>query len=265
MSPAMTRHATGRHVMRGFLLLTVAAAACHAQGGAAERGAQLYRTQCAIPYCHGPEGGAGRAPRLAGHRLNVNTVYKVITWGVPGTAMPEFTTRLKSNEIADLVAYVMTLGGSAAAPAPAPPVAPRALTPQAREGRALFFDSARVADCGSCHEFDGWGVPVGPDLARLRPDRLQELPNLLREIAPENVVTARPAGEAPFPAVVVERTEARVRVYDLTATLPVLRSFAAGRIAVEPGTSWRHGQATRSYTASELEIIAGYLRWHASQ
>ena len=45
MSPAMTRHATGRHVMRGFLLLTVAAAACHAQDGAAERGAQLYRTQ----------------------------------------------------------------------------------------------------------------------------------------------------------------------------------------------------------------------------
>jgi hypothetical protein len=140
-------------------------------------------------------------------------------------------------------------------------VAPRVLTPQAREGRALFFDSARVGDCGSCHEFDGWGVPVGPDLARLRPDRL----NLLREIAVDDVVTARPAGEAPFPAVVVERTEARVRVYDLTATLPVLRSFAPGSIAIEPGTSWRHRQATRSYTASELEIVAGYLRWHASQ
>ena len=257
-------HATCRHVPRGFFLLTVAAAACHAQDGAAERGAQLYRTQCAIPYCHGPEGGAGRAPRLAGHHLNVNTLFKVITWGIPGTAMPEFTTRLKSNEISDLVAYVMTLGGSATAPA-APPVAPRALTPQAMEGRKLFFDSARVADCGSCHEFDGWGVPVGPDLARLRSDRLQELPKLLRETAPENVVTARPAGEAPFPAVVVERTEVRVRVYDLTATLPVLRSFAPGSIAIEPGTSWRHRQATRSYTASELEIVAAYLRGHTSQ
>jgi mono/diheme cytochrome c family protein len=258
-------HATCRHVPRGFFLLTVAAAACHAQDGAAERGAQLYRTQCAIPYCHGPEGGAGRAPRLAGHHLNVNTLFKVITWGIPGTAMPEFTTRLKSNEISDLVAYVMTLGGSATAPAPATPVVLRALTPQAMEGRKLFFDSARVADCGSCHELDGWGVPVGPDLARLRPDRLQELPNLLREIAPENVVTARSAGEAPFPAVVVERTQARVRVYDLTSTLPVLRSFAPGSIAIEPGTSWRHGQATRSYTASELDIVAGYLRWHTSQ
>jgi mono/diheme cytochrome c family protein len=239
----------------------VTAAACHAQDGATERGAQLYRAQCAIPYCHGPEGGAGRAPRLAGHRLNVNTMFKVITWGIPGTGMPEFTTRLKSNEISDLVAYVMTLGGGAAAPAAAPPVAPRALTPQAREGRALFFDSARAGTCGSCHELDGWGVPVGPDLAALRPDRLQDL----REIASQKVVTARPAGEAPFPAVVVERTEAKVRVYDLTATIPVLRSFAAGRIAIEPGTAWRHALATRSYTANELEIITGYLRWRASQ
>ncbi len=246
---------------RGFLLAMVAAAAGHAQDGAAERGAQLYRANCAIPYCHGPEGGAGRAPRLAGHRLNVNTLFKVITWGIPGTGMPEFTTRLKSNEISDLVAYVMTLGGGGAAPAPAQPAAPRTLTPEAKEGRALFFDSARAGACGSCHELDGWGVPVGPDLARLPPGRWKDL----REIATENVVTARPAGEAPFPAVVVERTEARVRVYDLTAALPVLRSFARGRIAIESGTSWRHGEATRRYTANELEIVAGYLRWRASQ
>ena len=236
---------------RRLLLMIAAAAACRAQNGAAERGAQLYRTQCAIPYCHGPEGGAGRAPRLAGHRLNVNTMFKVITWGIPGTGMPEFTTRLKSNEIADLVAYMMTLGGAAAS-APAPSVAPRALTPQAREGRALFFDSARAGACGSCHELDGWGVPVGPDLAA--PSH-----------ATGSVVTARPVGEPPFPAVVVERTDAKARVYDLTSTIPVLRSFPAGRIAIDSATSWTHLQATRSYTAAELEVIAGYLRWRASQ
>jgi mono/diheme cytochrome c family protein len=246
---------------RGLLMAMVAAAACHAQDGAAERGAQLYRAQCAIPYCHGPEGGAGRAPRLAGHRLNVNTMFKVITWGIPGTGMPEFTTRLKSNEISDLVAYVMTLGGGAATPAPAPPAAPRALTAQAREGRALFFDGARAGACGSCHELDGWGVPVGPDLAALPPDRLTNL----REAASKSAVTARPTGEAPFPAVVVERTQARVRVYDLTSAIPVLRSFPAARIAIEPGTSWRHEQAARAYTTREFDTIVSYLRWRSSQ
>jgi len=247
--------------MKRALLFAIAAAACRAQDGAAERGAQLYKANCAIPYCHGPEGSAGRAPRLAGHRYNVNGMFKVITWGIPGTGMPEFTTRLKSDQIADLVAYMMTLGGPAAAPAPAPVAPPRAMTPQAKAGRALFFDAARMGACGSCHELDGWGVAVGPDLARLPAERFTGL----REIAIQHVVTARPAGEAPFAAVVVERTESRMRVYDLTAAIPVLRSFAAGRVAIEPGTVWRHAQAVRSYTAGELEIIAEYLRWRVPE
>jgi len=80
------------------------------------------------------------------------------------------------------------------------------------------------------------------------------------------VVTARPGGgEAPFPGLLVERTEARVRVYDLSAGLPVLRSFAATRIALEPGASWRHEQAARIYTSGELETIAVYLRWRAGR
>lgn len=246
--------------MTRALFLLVIAAAAHAQQGAIEPGAQLYRTQCATPYCHGPDGTAGRAPRLIGHHYNVNQMFKVITWGIPGTGMPEFTTRLKTQEIADLVAYAMTLGGSAPAPAPATP--PRALTPEATQGRALFFDAARTGACGSCHELDGWGVPVGPDLAALPPGRFTNL----REVASHGVVTARPKGdEPPFPALLVERTEARVRVYDLTVRLPVLRTFSAGQIVLQPGSSWRHEQAARIYTTRELETIALYLTWHAGQ
>ena len=124
----------------------------------------------------------------------------------------------------------------------------------------MFFDAARTGACGSCHELDGWGVPVGPDLAALPPGRFADL----RAVATRGVVTARPkGGEPPFPALLVERTEARVRVYDLTAALPVLRTFAAAQIAIEPGSSWRHEQATRIYTSAELESIAVYLRWLA--
>jgi len=237
------------------LTLFLMAAACHAQQAAIERGAQLFRTQCATPYCHGPEGTAGRAPRLAGHRFNVNQMFKVITWGIPGTGMPEFTTRLKTQEIADLVAYVMTLGGTAPTPVTAPASQPRALTPEARQGRALFFDPARTGNCGSCHDLDGWGVPVGPDLAGLPPNRIGDL----RTVATRSVVTARPQGEPPFPAMLVERTETRVRVYDLTGPLPVLRTFPLARIDLEPGTSWRHEQAARIYTDTELATIAQFL------
>ena len=232
-----------------FFLIT---GAC-AQDGAVRRGEQLYRTNCATPYCHGLEGAAGRAPRLAGHHYNLNGMFKVITWGIPGTGMPEFTTRLKTEEIADLVAYVMTMGGgSATAPAPATP--PRILTPEARQGRALFFDATRTGSCGSCHELEGWGVPVGPDLSKNRiPD--------LRSIATTHVMTARPrGGEPPFPALLIERTGSRVRVYDLTAHIPVLRTFAVSQIVLDPGSTWRHEQVLRLYTARELELILSYLR-----
>jgi len=244
--------------MRRALLFFALAAACQAQQGVVERGSQLYRTQCATPYCHGPEGTAGRAPALAGHRFNVNQMYKMVTWGIPGTGMPEFTTRLKTQEIADLVAYVMTLGGGVPAAAHAP--TPRTLTAEARQGRALFFDAARTGACGSCHELDGWGAPVGPDLAAIPAGRIGDL----RAVTTRGVVTARPKGdEAAFPAVTAERTETRVRVYDITGQLPVLRTFAAGQIAIEPGSSWRHEQASRIYSNVELESIARYLRWLA--
>ena len=79
-------------------------------------------------------------------------------------------------------------------------------------------------------------------------------------------MTARPRGtEPPFPAVLIERTDAKVRVYDLSAAIPVLRSFAASQIVLESGTSWRHDQALRIYTGRELETIAAYLRWRAAQ
>jgi mono/diheme cytochrome c family protein len=255
---------------RAFLLLlaaTAASAQAQAENGGVERGAQLYRAQCAVPYCHGPDGTGGRAPRLIGHTYSLNGMFKVISWGIAGTGMPEFTSRLKTREIDDLVAFMMTLRGGPAAPAPAPAAPPRAITAEAKSGRALFFDAARTGACGTCHELDGWGVPVGPDLAALPPARFADL----RGVTTHRVVTARPlvvttgSSEAPFPALLVEPTEARVRVYDLTAALPVLRTFAAAQIALEPGTSWRHEQAARIYTSGELEAIAAFLRWRVGK
>src|SRR5438067_13420820 len=119
-----------------------------AQEAAVERGSQLYRVHCATPYCHGPAGAAGRAPKLIGHSYSLNGMFKVISWGIPGTGMPEFTSRLKTREIDDLVAFMMTLRGGPAGPAPAPVVPPRTLTAEAKAGRTLFFDAARTGACG---------------------------------------------------------------------------------------------------------------------
>jgi mono/diheme cytochrome c family protein len=237
------------HIFLGLSLLLLPAAA-FAQSASMERGAQLYRTTCAVPYCHGPEGTAGRAPKLIGHTHTINSMFKVVTWGIPGTGMPEFTSRLKSEEIADIVAYVMTMRGTA----PALVVtAPRAITPEAREGRGLFFDNNRSRACGTCHELDGWGVTVGPELKARSAD--------LRRVPQTRVRTARAPGESPFPALLVEQTATRIRVYDLTAPLPVLRTFAAGQLAMSPGASWRHEDTTGSYSGAEIQKIAKFVDW----
>jgi mono/diheme cytochrome c family protein len=244
---------------RGWMLL-LAVAAMHAQDAAVERGSRLYTKNCAIPYCHGPGGKAGRAPVLLGHHFSTGSLFKTISWGIPGTGMPEFTSRLKTEEIADLVTYVMTLRGAPAPGAavtatPALAVAAK-LTPEIQQGRGLFFDSGRTGSCGACHELEGWGVSVAPDLAALPPARLT-----LRDVSSARVKTARPTGgEAPFPVVVVEQTATRWRVYDLSAPLPVLRTFSADQVAMEARTAWRHEQATAAYTQAELEMILSYLR-----
>src|SRR5438067_1165258 len=159
-----------------------------AQEAAVERGSQLYRVHCATPYCHGPAGAAGRAPKLIGHNYSLNSMFKVISWGIPGTGMPEFTSRLKTDELADLVAYAMTLRGapSASSSPPAPSAPARPLTPEAKQGRALFFDAGRIGACGACHELDGWGVPVGADLMASPPERFASL----RRVSQNRVKTA---------------------------------------------------------------------------
>jgi mono/diheme cytochrome c family protein len=129
---------------RAWIAVTLAGAAC-AQTAQVERGARLFRTHCATPYCHGPDGTAGRAPKLTGHSHTVNSMFKVISWGIPGTGMPEFTTRLSTEEIRDLAAWAMTLRAAPSTPGPARP--PRELTPEAKEGRALFFDAGRPGAC----------------------------------------------------------------------------------------------------------------------
>ena len=226
-----------------------------------ERGAQLFRTQCATPYCHGPDGTAGRAPALAGHRFNVNQMFKIITWGIPGTGMPEFTSRLKTQEIADLVAYAMSLGGPAQPPAPAPVSPPRALTPEARQGRALFFDAARTGACGSCHDLDGWGVPVGPDLAALPAGRFADL----RAIATRGVMTARPKeASRRFPRCWWNAQKRECASTTSRRPLPVLRTFPAAQIALEPGSPWRHEQVgAHLYQRRTGKHRRQYLRWLA--
>ena len=205
-------------------------------------GQALFNKTCAVAYCHGPNGSPGRAAPLAGRRFEREYVLRVTRDGIPDTAMPGWKNQLPAPDLEAIVAYVMSLSGPGQG-------TPAALALASSRGRELFFDPARLPNCGGCHRVQQWGTPAGPDLPAV-------LPQDLRAVAPKRVRTAQAAGEAPFPAFPVDTTH----LYDLTAPLPVLRTFLPGEVKLTDGSTWSHAAATQHYTGQDLEAILAWLR-----
>jgi mono/diheme cytochrome c family protein len=246
--------------MRRWMWLLMAPLLAQAADDAVSHGAIVFRQSCAVTYCHGPEGKAGRAPALAGRRFDAGTVIGIAATGIPNTSMPAFAGQLKPEDLKAVAAYVVSLNGSDAEGARS--VAKLAdMPPKVAQGRTLFFDAARTGACGSCHEIEGRGVPVSIALQDLRMANLSDL----RAVETPNVVTAHPSGEEPFPAVVVEKGARRTRVYDLSSRLPVLRTFGPSDVVLAPGSSWSHGTASGLYAEAELAAILEYLYWLAGR
>jgi putative heme-binding domain-containing protein len=118
-----------------------------------EDGGRLYQANCAR--CHGPDGdgvagvnlGRGQFKRVTNDDEIVRTIIK----GVAGTGMPP--GNFSESEAGTIVAY---LRSAAAAPASSGPPG------DADRGRTLFEGRGQ---CLTCHEVNGRGSPLGPDLS----------------------------------------------------------------------------------------------------
>jgi mono/diheme cytochrome c family protein len=202
-------------------------------------GAKVFATSCAVGYCHGADGTANRGPRLRDRNFERSHVEKAIRNGIPNSAMPGFQDRLEKGDLEAVIAYVIRISGAkgeAASPTPSP--APRS---QSR-GEALAFDSSREMRCAACHEFEGKGTKMAP---------------LVKGVVKR--VTLR-AGES-FPGLIASDAGGTMRIYDLTAPPPVLRTITKDEVAsIAPETKWRHTDVTKEYTAAELDEITRYLR-----
>ncbi len=124
--------------------------------GAVEAGHKVFDAAC--QGCHGnAAAGTDRAPSLrAGSLKHGNAdgeIFQNIRAGIRGTAMPSFA-QLSADEIWQAVSYIRSLGG--------PPTAPETVSGNAAHGRQLFEGSAKCLDC---HQVNGRGTPLGPDLS----------------------------------------------------------------------------------------------------
>jgi putative heme-binding domain-containing protein len=124
-----------------------------------QNGATVYAAQCT--QCHGPTGDQVSGVDLRSGRFrnasSDDDLRRIVTQGIPGTSMPG--RRLDSAEVTGIIAYIRNMRDFNAAS-----VAPG----DQDRGRALFEGKGR---CSTCHQVNGSGSHVGPDLSDIGSSR----------------------------------------------------------------------------------------------
>jgi mono/diheme cytochrome c family protein len=259
------------------LMCSIAGTAAAAPPGSADRGLQLFAITCSSSFCHGDGGVGARGPSLHNRDFTADFVRTTVTNGRSGTPMPSFKDILKPDELADVVAYVMSLSPNnqsadtaAAAPTESPSV-PVPISEQAERGKALFFDQARPAGCSFCHSYQGEGGPVGQDLIVVSKEPAR---SLYEDIAPSSETSVVIFTATKTPAITVTtrdgqsftgtraaETDQFVRLYDLSSIPPVLRTFykADGiKVAVSGSNGKVHNLS--GYSKDDLADIIAFLQ-----
>ena len=251
-----------------LVLLFAQTAADQALVGAGER---IFAQNCSVGYCHGIAGSAGRGPRLRGRAFDENYLLRVTRDGIPRSAMPAWKGRLSDQEILAVVKYVASLSdaprsitGAAPAGEMISTATAQAPSAQVQRGAALFFDATREAYCGACHALDGRGIAVGPDLTKVADKTPREIAAAMRKRRPEHVVTAHMKDGGSFPAVVVLRESASVKLLDLTTFPPVLRTVEPAEIeSIASHAEWTHDAFLKGIGPEQMADLVTYIRWIA--
>jgi putative heme-binding domain-containing protein len=117
-------------------------------------GATVYTNQCT--QCHGPTGDQVAGVDLRSGRFrNVasdDDLRRIVTQGIPGTSMPG--RRLDAPEITGIVAFIRNMRDFNAG---------SVMLGDRERGRAKFED----AKCITCHQVNGAGSHLGPDLSEI--------------------------------------------------------------------------------------------------
>ena len=239
----------------------------------ADFGAPIFAKNCAVGYCHGSEGAAGRGPRLKDRRWNSTALYNVIHDGIAETTMPGWSVILSREEIWAVTAYVISLGTGEFEPASGKleieePTAARELSAEAKRGQALFFDLTNEKRCAMCHRIGSRGAVIGPELiaaaskksaSQLRRDITD--PGALIADGFEQTVVAATDGKL-IAGIQKYRDEERIQLYDTAAMPAPLRTFYKDQIKsirAGPASSMPSGYG-EMYSADELDAIVAFLK-----
>jgi PQQ-dependent dehydrogenase (methanol/ethanol family) len=199
----LTPFALGAGVLLAQQIAPASANPLTGDASAVVAGRDLFAQVCQS--CHGTAGqGSDRGPALATTSLSHGNadadLFRSIRSGVPGTAMAGFPG-LSETDVWRLVAYLRSIQPISAVSSGSG----GAVNGDKTAGETLFFGNAGCADC---HEVNGRGGIVGPDLsgAGLRSLTVLEL----KIVDPNNPAAAtreRGSRNGPAPATIVVRTK----------------------------------------------------------
>ena len=237
------------------------------------RGNDVFARYCSVGYCHGAQGRSGLGPALHDRVWDPQELFAIVAGGRPGTLMPPFVENLYPEDIWSIVAYVISLGslkpGTSTAVEVESTVRPNdLLSEQARRGRSLFFDLTNEKRCSLCHQLEGNGTPIGPNLAAVAQSESAEqlrrhilAPNAAIAEGFEQTVVITKQGER-VSGVAKERTDKLIRVYDAASIPSPLRTFYKDEIrSVETRKRSSMPDDYRDfYAPEELAAIVAYLR-----
>ncbi|WP_293177307.1 cytochrome c [Oceanithermus sp.] len=152
-------------VVKGQAVEAAGEGAAAAVEGDAAAGKELFAAQCAS--CHGANAEGAFGPALAGNPIveNAASFDKIVKEGT-NAGMPPFA-QLTDKELADLRAYLASLGGAGAAPAAEPAAAAPAAEATATVDPAVMSEGETVylTNCAACHQPNGEGLGTFPALA----------------------------------------------------------------------------------------------------
>ncbi len=237
------------------------------------KGNPVFARYCSVGYCHGAQGRSGLGPALRDRVWDPQELFGIVAGGRPGTLMPPFVENLYPEDIWSIVAYVISLGSVKPGTSTAVEFESTArpsdlLSEQARRGRSLFFDLTNEKRCSLCHQLEGNGTPIGPNLAAVAESESgEELrrhilePNAAIAEGFEQTVITTNQGER-VAGVTKERTDKLMRIYDAAAIPSPLRTFYRDQIrSVETQKRSSMPDDYRDlYSTEQLAAIVAYLR-----
>ena len=231
-------------------------------------GQRLFNQTCQS--CHGSAGqGSDRGPSLARTALTHGNadadVFRAIRAGLPGTQMPP-SAAYSDTEVWQLVIYIRSLQAAPTDSAAAVPDSGSAA------GETLF---AGRAACATCHQVNGHGGVVGPDLSnagRLTPALLRQ--KIVEPNSPSATAGGGRSGGrgAPAPATVLVKTlEGReirgvrrnedtfsLQMVDTSGQLHLLDKLKLASVDVQNTSLHPTDYATR-FSAAEIANLVAYL------